>query len=450
MIRRYLTQGNALVGNALGGVIVRALAGAGLVQAAGMLATFVVGILLARGLGVTGYGQYGMAFAIIALASVPGEFGLPRLVLRETAAATVSANSVLQLAVVDWTTRRAIFASVVAIALVVAGLFLFLGRSHPAVSFALLVGLPLVPLGALVAIRSNALMGRHEVIKSQVPTLLMRPLLFTAFLLLLFWIHPNVGAAEAMASNVVTALAALLLVDHWFGSRLPRVKEQLLPTSEDWTSSSVAMALMDGFRVLQGQIGILLLGFLVGADQAGVFRVAVAAALMVSVPMTLFETVFSPVFARLFTAREFDRLQQLATRSAQVSTLTMLCFSMPIFVWGHELIEWIFGQEYLPAYAALAALCGGQIISAAFGMNASILMMTGHEKHLTRAVMLGVIANILLVALLVPRWGAFGAALASVGYVITWNVIGWRDARRLLGVDSSLLGGTRHISHGHS
>ena len=62
--------------------LVRAVAGASAVHLAGMLFAVLVGVQLARGLGVEGYGQYGIAMAAIALASIPGEFGLPRLVTR--------------------------------------------------------------------------------------------------------------------------------------------------------------------------------------------------------------------------------------------------------------------------------------------------------------------------------------------------------------------------------
>ena len=72
--------------------LVRAVAGASAVHLVGMLFAFLVGVQLARGLGVEGYGQYGIAMAAIALASIPGEFGLSRLVTREVASSSARSS----------------------------------------------------------------------------------------------------------------------------------------------------------------------------------------------------------------------------------------------------------------------------------------------------------------------------------------------------------------------
>jgi hypothetical protein len=38
-----------------------------------------------------------------------------------------------------------------------------------------------------------------------------------------------------------------------------------------------------------------------------------------------------------------------------------------------------------------------------------------------------------------PSWGDLGAAAAMLVWQFVWNLLTWLDARRLLGVDTSLL-----------
>src|SRR5687768_836127 len=100
-----------LAGTSLGPFLIRAVAGTGAVQLAGMLVTFLVGIQLARGLGVEGYGLYGVAMAILSLASVPSEFGLPRLVIREVAGSAARRDLPALFGVIRWANKTSLLIS---------------------------------------------------------------------------------------------------------------------------------------------------------------------------------------------------------------------------------------------------------------------------------------------------------------------------------------------------
>ncbi|MGE5063790.1 MAG: polysaccharide biosynthesis C-terminal domain-containing protein, partial [Myxococcales bacterium] len=92
------------------------------------------------------------------------------------------------------------------------------------------------------------------------------------------------------------------------------------------------------------------------------------------------------------------------------------------------------------AAAALRILAAGQIANAFFGPNAALLNMTHHERRVTRAMGIALVLNILGVIALTLLWGMTGAALAFVAALICWNVVAWVDSRRLLGIETSILG----------
>lgn len=75
-----------LSGGGLGPVLIKAVTGSGFIRVVGMGFGFLVGIQLARGLGPSGYGIYGLVMAFISILAVPVEFGIPSLLTREVAA----------------------------------------------------------------------------------------------------------------------------------------------------------------------------------------------------------------------------------------------------------------------------------------------------------------------------------------------------------------------------
>src|SRR5690606_17389976 len=81
LLRRLLS------GRGVAETLIRALVGSSGLRLLGVGFSFLVGIQLARGLGVEGYGIYGLAMSIIAVLTIPTEFGLPQLLTREVAAA---------------------------------------------------------------------------------------------------------------------------------------------------------------------------------------------------------------------------------------------------------------------------------------------------------------------------------------------------------------------------
>jgi O-antigen/teichoic acid export membrane protein len=99
----------------------------------------------------------------------------------------------------------------------------------------------------------------------------------------------------------------------------------------------------------------------------------------------------------------------------------------------------IFGPEFTPAGTPLNIILAGQIASAAFGPNTPLLNMTHHERQVTKAMAIALVANVIALAMLTPSWGPSGAAAAFALSLLTWNLITWADARRLLGIDTSIL-----------
>lgn len=421
-------------------MLIRAVAGNGVVQTAGMLLTFLVGVQLARGLGVYGYGQYGIAMAVISLATVPSEFGIPKLVTREAAAAATRNNWPHFFGVLAWAESMCWRISAATGIAVILGIVLFLDRPFSGVGAAILFGTPVLPLFALAKIRGAALQGLNYLVLGQIPAVLVRPLLLSLLLFAIFLLEGQLSASDAMALNSVTAAAAFLLTSLWLKRRLPAVKPtQLVREGRQWLASSVPMALVAGVFTIEGHVSILLLGVLTSATEVGLFRIAFSIALMLEIATAIVRVPVSPLISRLHAEGDHPRLQKLLTHSAQAQFASVLLLSLPLLVAGEQIIAFVFGAEYEPAADVLRLLLLGRIISSGFGMNGPVLMMTHHERRLTRAVAIAVVFNIVAVAALAPAWGNMGAGIGFLISMSIWNFLTWRDSRRLLRLDTSAL-----------
>jgi len=198
------------------------------------------------------------------------------------------------------------------------------------------------------------------------------------------------------------------------------------------------MALTEGMRVLQGHLIILLLGVISTVSLVGVFRVASSVSLMIAVPVTLFNIVNAPLIARLYKDRDYGRLQKLLTWTASLMTFSTLLLVSPFFFAGEFILGTIFGAEFSQSNSVLLLLFFGVLSNSVFGCNAALLNMTGYQARVTRASFLSLIVLVLLSPALIYFYGIEGAAIASAFTSLAWNILMWRDGRRLLGIDSGI------------
>jgi O-antigen/teichoic acid export membrane protein len=69
----------------------------------------------------------------------------------------------------------------------------------------------------------------------------------------------------------------------------------------------------------------------------------------------------------------------------------------------------------------LIILAAGQLINVAFGSVGLFLTMTGYERDTLRGQVIALVVNALAAVILIPPYGAVGAALAVAIGLVTWN-----------------------------
>ena len=437
--------------------MVRGLSYGAIMRVAGMGLSFLVGWQLARGLGVEGFGVYGLATSTVALLSIASEFGVPFVVTREVAVGVERQEWGRVAGVIRWADRAVLLLSgiVFVVGAVMLTLPMWLGdgaaaddATGPTYRRTLLVALLVVPILGLAKNRFFALRGLMFIGLGQLNELLIRPGLLAALLGAfslagwLGWVATDLTPPIAMAFQVVAVAIGLVVGTLLLRGRRPREADGIAPLIETgaWSRAAAPMGLSSGIRVLQQHALTLVLGAIGSAAAVGLFQCASRVGVVATMPLNLMAIVVGPAFARLHAGGDRDRIQRLAARASWAMFGGTLLMLLPFAFVGRTLFATVFDDDFADANATLLVLGAAHLFTAATGASSVLLNMTGHERDVARAGLLSCLGSIAAAALLIPPYQEMGAAVAyGVGSVI-WKGLLWRAARRRTGIDPSLFG----------
>ena len=435
----------------LGAQLMRAGIASLVMRVASMALALGLTILLARVLGPEEYGIYVYIFTLILIMVIPAHFGLPRLLIRETAKTQVDENWGKMRGMWRWGNGFAGILTIV-LSLVALAISWTLSDHFSAQHFAtFLWGLILLPFIVLAALQGAALQGLRHVVAGMMPEQVARPaLLIMAILALLLWGgQPTLDAATVMSAHALAG-GISLLVAIWllYRARPAQLAERPAPVYETkaWLAAILPLALSAGMQQINNYTDIVMLGYMASSSEVGIYRISIQMALLTGFGLHVIGMFISPYFARLHAQNDMRRLQQLATRSARAAMLVALPIFLIVLFWGDWIIGTLFGARYQSAWLPLVILACGQLIHSFFGFVGVILNMTGHERAMARSVTISAVLNIVLNAALIPQFGMRGAALATAITLVIWNIMLWRAVYHHLRIDTMAVRAYGHSS----
>jgi O-antigen/teichoic acid export membrane protein len=402
---------------------------------------FVLSVALARLLGPSGFGTYSLVFSVLSLLALPAQFGLPTLIIKETASGKATG---------EWAQVKGLWSfadvAVLALAGIMIGIatcvFLLLRSQLPEDYLGpLWAGLGLIPLIALVSLKGAALTGLGHVVLGRLPDAVLRPGLF--LLLVLFFARARLPETltprDAMLLHSAAAVAVLLAAGFLLSRRRPPdlariVKPRYL--KRQWISAAVPLGLFGGMHSLMSYTDTIILGALKPPEDVGVYRVALSVSALTSFGLAAVSMVVAPRFAHLHALGETAKLQRVAT----ACTRLVLAVSAPVVIlivaFGERLLSVVYGEDYKAAFVPLAILSMGHLVNAGVGAVGYLLNMTGHQKDALVGMTGATLTNVALNVVLIPPYGITGAAVATGISMVVWNVASYCFVRRRLGIDT--------------
>ena len=162
----------------------------------------------------------------------------------------------------------------------------------------------------------------------------------------------------------------------------------------------------------------------------GIYSLSYKIASLVLVFSAAFYSAYSPHFFKVANTNEISIAKKALFKTNTIYVLLILIFSFGIILFSKEIIILLFESEYYSAYKLIPIIVLAYIISQSAGpLNLSIYQNKKTVVVMVNMIIVGVI-NILLNFLLIPIYGAFGAAYATLITYISLFVIQYHAARR--------------------
>lgn len=213
-----------------------------------------------------------------------------------------------------------------------------------------------------------------------------------------------------------------------------------LSTKTDYNSwgfvkEAFPMMLSSAILIFLGWLDTFFLGIFESEDQVGIYNVSLKIAVLTSLSLQAINSILAPKLAKYFHDGNillFKKLIRFSTHLNFYITVLMVSFIL-IF---HKWILGMFGDEFIKGSGILIILCIGQVVNSISGSVGVILQMTGYQKVYQNIVLLALFLNLVLNFILVPVYGAEGAAVATVISISSWNILGSIYLQRTMKIKS--------------
>jgi O-antigen/teichoic acid export membrane protein len=185
--------------------------------------------------------------------------------------------------------------------------------------------------------------------------------------------------------------------------------------------------------IAQVQVPTLLLGAFAGVTETGLYKVGMAIAALIGSVAAPVSGALLPRVSRLWSQERFVDLRRLLKQATFITVPLIALLYLLVVLLRNPILELIGGgPEARAAGTVLILGAGGQAVAAAVFWRSNML----HAAHRTGVVagvsIIGAALQVALVLLLVPPFGAEGAALAFLLSRIFINgTLGYRAIRTL-------------------
>ena len=361
-------------------------------------------IYVARILGSEGYGKFSFALAFIGLFTILSTLGLPRIIVREFSQKKEKKEkefiSILSLK---------LLLSIGTLAIIAIGSFFI---TDDAIIRRIILILAVFTLIDSFTSFLNFFFQAQQKMEHESWTRIFRALVLTISGLLVILFFPSVeNLSYSYLFSALIALIPILIFFHFKVYRLSFSLEKGIWKKYLLMSWPIAAAGI--FSTIYGQIDSVIMGYLKQITETGWYNAAYRIMGAALIPVGFISTSFYPALSNAFQESK-ERFQK--TWDYQMGLL--IIFFVPVVVGGivlaPKIINFIYGAAYLPATLAFQLL----IVTVGFSFLQSpfnqALLILNREKKILWVNSIGVLVNVSLNLVLIPRFSLYGAALVMV------------------------------------
>jgi len=167
------------------------------------------------------------------------------------------------------------------------------------------------------------------------------------------------------------------------------------------------------FVMLYARLDIVMLSFFRPESEVGYYNAAYKVMEGLGLLSASFVTAIYPVLSRLFVDRP-DRLREVYHQSLRYLVAFVLPAATGLALIADDLMPLLFGASFAPAATALAILVWGQALDGINPLLSQTLRATDRERSVAVITGIGAAINLVANLILIPPYGLYGAAIATV------------------------------------
>jgi O-antigen/teichoic acid export membrane protein len=185
---------------------------------------------------------------------------------------------------------------------------------------------------------------------------------------------------------------------------------------------SLPLLMSSSVHVLRGALVIMLLEHFHPTSEVANFRAVMPVGELNMLVYQSFTALFMPSAARMFARKEWSGINDLYWQTA----IWIAVISFPIFMLTFSLAQpltiLLFGERYADSAIILALLSLGYYFNAGLGFNNYTLRVFGKVRYIFFVDLIVTVATIGIYWIVIPRYGALGAAVATCGTLVAQNL----------------------------
>ena len=268
-----------------------------------------------------------------------------------------------------------------------------------------------------------------------VPPYISRPLVLIAVMGLAYGAGLPANATTAMIAAVIAtwlnAIVQLLMVDRRLTTEVERGPKAYAIRA--WFKTAIPIFMVGSFYLLLTYADILVLQQFRTPDEVAVYYAAAKTLALVAFVNFSVAAAATHKFTQYHVAGDRERLAAFLADAIRWTFWPSLAATVLILALGRPFL-WLFGPKFVDGYLLMFILAVGLLSRAAVGPVERLLNMLGEQRACALVYAFAFAANLGLCIVLIPPFGALGAAIATSSAVLVESILLFFVTKRRLGL----------------
>lgn len=232
----------------------------------------------------------------------------------------------------------------------------------------------------------------------------------------------SLGAVAAAGAYLASFLIASVVGLFYFVQEADlRADAPFSPRVRELFTFSAPLALSGAVSMILSDVDVLMLGAFKTSSAVGLYEIAYTLGNLFTIVVSSIGVVFVPMMSRYHSNGNVEKMQStyiLSNKWTITATLPALLIAVS---YPEQIISMTFGSKYTAGVTTFVLLAVGFSTHAVLGPNGGILNSIGATKIVLYANVVTAATNLVLNLSLIPRYGIFGAAIATVASYLLLN-----------------------------